>query len=117
MMTKLTSEWTGLMGLGRCSQEIVLEAPTSMDWPPGAPQPSCSAPPLLRFALAYGFRNIQSLMRKIKAGKCEYDYVEVGRRSMLLITPMSALIEDDPGCSLLPPDVMILIAFTLPSHI
>lgn len=38
------------------------------------------APPLLRFAAAYGFRNIQSLMRKIKAGKCEYDYVEVGRR-------------------------------------
>ena len=38
------------------------------------------APPLLRFAAAYGFRNIQSLMRKIKAGKCEYDYVEVGGR-------------------------------------
>jgi hypothetical protein len=32
---------------------------------------------LLRFASAYGFRNIQSLMRKIKGGKCEYDYVEV----------------------------------------
>jgi iron only hydrogenase large subunit-like protein len=31
----------------------------------------------LRFAAAYGFRNIQGLMRKVKAGKCEYDYVEV----------------------------------------
>jgi iron only hydrogenase large subunit-like protein len=33
--------------------------------------------PALRFAAAYGFRNIQGLMRKIKAGRCEYDYVEV----------------------------------------
>jgi iron only hydrogenase large subunit-like protein len=32
---------------------------------------------LLRFAKAYGFRNIQSLVRKIKMGRCEYDYVEV----------------------------------------
>ncbi len=34
-------------------------------------------PPLLRFAAAYGFRNIQGLMRKVKLGRCEYDYVEV----------------------------------------
>jgi iron only hydrogenase large subunit-like protein len=33
--------------------------------------------PLLRFATAYGFRNIQSLVRKMKMGRCEYDYVEV----------------------------------------
>ncbi len=32
---------------------------------------------VLRFAAAYGFRNIQGLMRKIRLGKCEYDYVEV----------------------------------------
>lgn len=32
---------------------------------------------VLHFAAAYGFRNIQGLMRKIKLGKCEYDYVEV----------------------------------------
>ena len=32
---------------------------------------------VLHFAAAYGFRNIQGLMRKIKIGKCEYDYVEV----------------------------------------
>jgi hypothetical protein len=31
----------------------------------------------LRFAAAYGFRNIQSLVRRIKLGRCEYDYVEV----------------------------------------
>ncbi|RUS16272.1 hypothetical protein BC937DRAFT_91419 [Endogone sp. FLAS-F59071] len=31
----------------------------------------------LRFAAAYGFRNIQNLVRKIKQGKCTYDYVEV----------------------------------------
>ncbi|KAL4434294.1 hypothetical protein ABPG75_000735 [Micractinium tetrahymenae] len=33
--------------------------------------------PVLRFAAAYGFRNIQGLMRKVKLGRCEYDYVEV----------------------------------------
>lgn len=32
---------------------------------------------LLRFASAYGFRNIQTLMRKIKQRKCEYDYIEI----------------------------------------
>ena len=32
---------------------------------------------VLHFATAYGFRNIQGLMRKVKLGKCEYDYVEV----------------------------------------
>jgi hypothetical protein len=33
--------------------------------------------PLLRFALAYGFRNIQTIVRQIKTGRCPYDYVEV----------------------------------------
>ncbi|CAO3698951.1 unnamed protein product [Rhizopus stolonifer] len=32
---------------------------------------------VLRFASAYGFRNIQNLVRKIKQGKCSYHYVEV----------------------------------------
>ena len=39
-----------------------------------------SAPPpvvLLRFAAAYGFRNIQGLMRRLTLGRCEYDYVEI----------------------------------------
>eukprot|EP00252_Welwitschia_mirabilis_P004068 TRINITY_DN1424_c0_g1_i1.p1 TRINITY_DN1424_c0_g1~~TRINITY_DN1424_c0_g1_i1.p1 ORF type:complete len:474 (-),score=76.94 TRINITY_DN1424_c0_g1_i1:450-1871(-) len=33
--------------------------------------------PVLKFALCYGFRNLQNIVRKIKAGKCEYHYVEV----------------------------------------
>ena len=33
--------------------------------------------PALRFAAAYGFRNIQTLMRKIKRRACEYHFVEV----------------------------------------
>lgn len=33
--------------------------------------------PLLRFASAYGFRNIQTLVQKIKRKQCPYDYVEV----------------------------------------
>jgi len=40
-----------------------------------SPPPSPSPP--LRFAKVYGFRNIQSLMLKMKRGKCEYDLVEV----------------------------------------
>lgn len=33
--------------------------------------------PVLKFAQAYGFRNIQNIVRKIKQGKCEWDYVEL----------------------------------------
>ncbi|XP_040296547.1 cytosolic iron-sulfur assembly component 3 [Bufo bufo] len=32
---------------------------------------------LLQFALAYGFRNIQNLVQKLKRGRCAYHYVEV----------------------------------------
>lgn len=32
---------------------------------------------VLRVALCYGFRNLQNIVRKIKAGKCEYHFVEV----------------------------------------
>lgn len=32
---------------------------------------------VLRFAAAYGFRNIQTLVRRIKRSASEYDYVEV----------------------------------------
>lgn len=33
--------------------------------------------PVLKIALAYGFRNIQNIVRKIKTNKCDYDYVEI----------------------------------------
>jgi len=32
---------------------------------------------LLRFATAYGFRNIQNIVRAIKSNQCKYDFVEV----------------------------------------
>mmetsp|Transcript_4086 Transcript_4086/g.11532 ORF Transcript_4086/g.11532 Transcript_4086/m.11532 type:complete len:508 (+) Transcript_4086:279-1802(+) len=32
---------------------------------------------VLRFAIAYGFRNIQTLMRKVKRNQCEFHYVEI----------------------------------------
>lgn len=32
---------------------------------------------LLRFASAYGFRNIQNIVRKVKTGKSNYHFVEV----------------------------------------
>lgn len=31
----------------------------------------------LRMALAYGFRNIQNIVQKLKRGKCPYDFVEI----------------------------------------
>jgi len=31
----------------------------------------------LKFALAYGFRNIQNIVPKIKQRRCPYDFVEV----------------------------------------
>eukprot|EP01135_Chromosphaera_perkinsii_P001478 Nk52_evm7s179 gene=Nk52_evmTU7s179 len=43
-------------------QEVVLE---------------CDGEVLLKFAFAYGFRNIQNLVQKIKRNKCTYDFVEV----------------------------------------
>ena len=33
--------------------------------------------PVMKFALAYGFRNIQNIVRNIKRKKCNYDYVEI----------------------------------------
>ncbi|XP_020268477.1 protein NAR1 [Asparagus officinalis] len=32
---------------------------------------------VLRFALCYGFRNLQNVVRKIKIGKCDYHFIEV----------------------------------------
>lgn len=31
----------------------------------------------LRFGTAYGFRSLQSVLRKIRRGECEYDYIEL----------------------------------------
>ncbi|GJJ68163.1 hypothetical protein EMPS_00509 [Entomortierella parvispora] len=47
-------------------KEVTLELP-------GQP----GAEPLLKFAAAYGFRNIQNLVRKVKTGKSPYHFVEV----------------------------------------
>ena len=33
--------------------------------------------PVLKFAAAYGFRNIQNLVQKMKRGRCSYHFVEV----------------------------------------
>lgn len=32
---------------------------------------------VLKFALCYGFRNLQNIVRKIKIGKCDYQFLEV----------------------------------------
>ncbi|XP_059170737.1 cytosolic Fe-S cluster assembly factor narfl-like [Physella acuta] len=33
--------------------------------------------PPLKFALAYGFRNIQNIVQRVKRGKCQYHFVEI----------------------------------------
>lgn len=38
---------------------------------------------LLRCAIANGFRNIQTIVRKMKMRRCEYHYVEVGLSLMI----------------------------------
>jgi iron only hydrogenase large subunit-like protein len=32
---------------------------------------------VLKFAAAYGFKNIQNIIRNIKRGKSDYDYIEL----------------------------------------
>lgn len=32
---------------------------------------------MLKFALCYGFRNLQNVVRKIKIGKCDYHFLEI----------------------------------------
>ena len=32
---------------------------------------------VLKFALCYGFRNLQNIVRKLKTGKCDYHFVEI----------------------------------------
>lgn len=32
---------------------------------------------MLKFAAAYGFRNIQNVVQKLKRGRCNYHYIEV----------------------------------------
>ena len=43
----------------------------------GLPLPHLVWQVVLRFALAYGFRNIQKVMRDLKRSRVDYDYVEV----------------------------------------
>ncbi|OQV24489.1 Cytosolic Fe-S cluster assembly factor NARFL [Hypsibius exemplaris] len=38
---------------------------------------SVNGEPKLHFAAAYGFRNIQNIVQKMKRGKCPYDFVEI----------------------------------------
>ena len=38
---------------------------------------SVEGKPPLKFALAYGFRNIQNIVQRVKRGKCTYHFVEI----------------------------------------
>ncbi|KAK3782930.1 hypothetical protein RRG08_016309 [Elysia crispata] len=38
---------------------------------------SAEGKPPLKFALAYGFRNIQNIVQRVKRGKCTYQFVEI----------------------------------------
>ncbi|KAL3860909.1 hypothetical protein ACJMK2_007004 [Sinanodonta woodiana] len=56
------SEESELDTLNQDFQEVTLEA---------------NGKPVLKMALAYGFRNIQNVVQKIKRGKCPYHFVEI----------------------------------------
>jgi iron only hydrogenase large subunit-like protein len=32
---------------------------------------------VLKFALCYGFQNLQNIVRKVKMGRCDYHFVEI----------------------------------------
>lgn len=51
---------------GKASGDDLMDQPMEVD-----------RPRKLRFARAYGFRNIQSIMLKMKRGKCDLDFIEV----------------------------------------
>jgi iron only hydrogenase large subunit-like protein len=63
------------------NQELPLDQPLPLVQGRNADIKECSlivnGQRVLHFAAAYGFRNIQGLMRKVKINRCEYDYVEV----------------------------------------
>lgn len=54
---------------------------------------------VLSAAKAYGFRNIQNLIRKLKAGNCPYDIIEV------MACPSGALQHSFAHASLHPPSI------------
>ncbi|KAG2497731.1 hypothetical protein HYH03_004467 [Edaphochlamys debaryana] len=59
-------------------QELVLDPPSASGNGNGfGPSASSPSAPGLRFARVYGFRNIQTLLRQVKTGRCGYQYVEV----------------------------------------
>lgn len=50
---------------------------------------------MLKFALCYGFRNLQNVVRKIKSGKCEYQFLEIMACPSGSSIPKLILMSDD----------------------
>jgi hypothetical protein len=73
-----TQPLTYVQGRNADIAEVTLLSPegTAVD-PPAQESKGAEPAPLLRFAKVYGFRNIQSLMLKMKRGKVAYDFIEV----------------------------------------
>lgn len=65
---------------------------------------------VLKFALCYGFQNLQNIVRKLKTRKCDYQYVEImacpaGSSSLLCKTvhgkkSLCCVINDSSKCRL-----------------
>merc|ERR1712106_834030 len=49
--------------------------------------------PVLKFAIANGFRNIQNLVQKLKRKRCDYDFVEILACSGCITSAETVLIE------------------------
>ncbi len=61
-MSQFNNLTTKLFSRNQDFQEVVVEV---------------NGEPMLKFALAYGFRNIQNIVQKIKRKKLSYHFVEV----------------------------------------
>lgn len=58
-------------------EDIVFKPVKNSDMREAVLELQSGEPPVLRVAIANGFRNIQNLVQRIKRKKCTYDYVEV----------------------------------------
>lgn len=66
-----------LSSFHEATHQLVIQTQRNADYQDYVLMESASGRVLLRFAKVYGFRNVQTLVRKIKSRRLEYDYVEV----------------------------------------
>ena len=82
--------------------ELLIETQRNADYRDYILQRKDGGEVLLRFAQVYGFRNVQTLVRKLRAGRVKYDYVEVMACPGACLNGGGQKIESQFGTSLSP---------------